>query len=517
MYKFISIIILSLFQFSPCFGQQYYWVTYTQKSTPLEAAPLFFSEKAIENRRNQHITWDDTDLPIDQDMSRWSEQQGEVIVHSRWLNASLVYSYENLIEKELPKKVKRISIYNPTLSSQPASVVETKENPTVALAKYQTNSLQGDSLFKHDFTGKGIRIAVFDVGFNGVENHIAFQHLYAKGKIIKAKDFIRNKEDKTTGGSHGTAVLSCIAGYFGEQRTGLATDAEFLLARTEYNNREPAAEETYWLAAAEWADTYGANIISSSLGYTYHRYFPSDMDGQTSLVARAATMASKKGILVVNAMGNDGDNGWHYISTPADADSVLSVGGIDPYTNSHISFSSYGPNNSGLLKPNVSAAGYAVCAKPNGGYNHMYGTSFATPLISGLAACVWQQHPEFTNMQLKAFLESKGHLTPYFDYAVGYGVPQVYSPKKGQKPQYQLAKNELRVSIQETAIKQGLYANVNKSNALYVSLNDAEGKLLYYYTYHLTDPTTSIYLPELPAKGKLKLSYKGNYENISLP
>ncbi|MFT6845620.1 MAG: serine protease AprX [Flavobacteriales bacterium] len=517
MYKFICILILSIIQFLPCSAQQYFWVAYTQKSTSLDKAPFFFSEKAIQNREKQHLVWDATDLPIDTDIVAWSEQQGEVLVHSRWLNASLIYSFKNLLEIALPKKVKHVTIYTPKLNSQTASTIETNQNPTTALAQYQTNSLQGDSLFNRGFTGQGIRIAVFDVGFNGVENHIAFQHLYAKGKMIKAKDFIRNKEGKTTGGSHGTSVLSCIAGYFGEQRTGLASDAEFLLARTEHNNREPAAEEAYWLAAAEWADTQGANIISSSLGYTYHRYLPSDMDGKTSLVARAATMASKKGILVVNAMGNDGDNGWHYISTPADADSVLSVGGIDPFTNSHISFSSYGPNNVGQLKPNVSAAGYAVCAKPNGGYAHMYGTSFATPLISGLAACVWQQHPEFTNMQLKAFLESKGHLAPYFDYAVGYGVPQVFYSKKGDKPHYRLDENELRVSRQETGIKPGFYANVNKSDALYVSVNDDSGKLTYYYTYHLTDPTTSIYLPELPTKGKLKLFYKGNYEIISLP
>jgi serine protease AprX len=499
-------------------AQQLYWVQYQAKTTSLAEAPIFFSDKAVSNRVQHNIPWDNTDLPIDTEAAQWSEQLGEVIVHSRWFNASLIYSNEVLSNLELPAFVRCIKSYRQQSTMELSVFAETDAKPTQLLAKYQTNSLQADTLKKLGLAGKNIRIAVFDVGFNGIEDHIAFQHIYARNGIIKTKDFIRNKEDKTKGGSHGTAVLSCIAGYFGNQRMGLATDAEFLLARTEHNNREPFAEEAYWLAAAEWADLNGANIISSSLGYTYHRYFPSDMDGRTSLVSRAATMASKKGILVVNAMGNDGDNGWHYVSTPADADSVLSIGGIDPFKNTHINFSSYGPNNNGTLKPNVSAAGYAVCAKPDGNYTHMYGTSFATPLISGLAACVWQQHPEFTNMELKAFLETKGHLAPYFDYAIGYGAPQVFALTKGVKPKYDLKQNELRVSLDpNTKQYDGLQSNLHCNNAVYVAISNAEGKLTHYFTYQLTDPVNSIYLPALPAGGALKLSFQGNYETIKIP
>lgn len=512
------LFVLAIVCFGEATAQNFYWISYTPKSTPLNEVETYFSPNAIQNRIKHNIAWENTDLPLDNDVLAWSEKQGEVVVHSRWLNATLLYTNKSLEALSSYPKVVKVTPYNNATSATVASVNNTNINPTVALAKYQTNSLQADTLQTLGLTGKNIRIAVFDVGFNGVEDHIAFQHLYARNKIIATKDFIRNKENRTKGGSHGTAVLSCIAGYFGDTRTGLATDAEFLLARTEHNVREPFAEEVYWLAAAEWADLNGANIISSSLGYTYHRYFPADMDGRTSLVARAATMASKKGILVVNAMGNDGDNGWHYISTPADADSVLSVGGIDPYNNTHINFSSYGPNNNGTLKPNVSAAGYAVCAKPDGNYTHMYGTSFATPLISGLAACVWQQHPEFTNMQLKAYLETKGHLAPYFDYAVGYGAPQVFYLKKGVKPKYDLKQNELRISLDPTTKQyQGLQSNLHRNNAVYVAINNAEGKLTHYYTYQLTDPVNSIYLPTLPAGGTIKLSFQGNYETIKIP
>lgn len=518
MKKCKILFVIIIISFNKVVAQNLFWVKYQPKTTPLNEVEQYFTAKAIQNRMKQNIAWDNTDLPIDKDVMEWVENQGEIIVHSRWFNASLIFTNKGINTLTKHPKVKTVKPYSNQSKPQLAWLQTNEKNPTKALAQYQTNSLQADTLLTLGYTGKNIRIAVFDVGFNGVEDHIAFQHLYARNKIIATKDFIRDKENKTKGGSHGTAVLSCIAGYFGETRTGLATDAEFLLARTEHNIREPFAEEAYWLAAAEWADINGANIISSSLGYTYHRYFPSDMDGKTSLVAKAATMASKKGMLVVNAMGNDGNNGWHYVNTPADADSVLSVGGIDPFRNTHIYFSSYGPNNNGLLKPNVSAAGYAVCAKPDGNYTHMFGTSFATPLISGLAACVWQMHPEFTNMELKAYLETKGHLAPYFDYAIGFGAPQVFDIKKGVKPKYDLKQRELRITLDpNTKIFEGYQTNLHNNNAVYIGIFDGFGTLTHYYTYTLTDPVNSIELPALPIGGIIKLSFQGNYDTIKLP
>ncbi len=192
----------------------------------------------------------------------------------------------------------------------------------------------------------------------------------------------------------------------GEMKMGLATEAEFLLARTEVNT-EPFSEEENWLAAAEWADKNGADIISSSLGYTLPRYFQYQMDGKSTLVARAATMAFEKGILVVNAMGNDGAGKWFVVGTPADAEEVLSVGGVDPFTNVHISFSSFGPTADGRMKPNVCAAGQALVASPKR-ITKAYGTSFATPLVTGFAACVLQLNPDFTVQELKTNIEQSG-------------------------------------------------------------------------------------------------------------
>ena len=218
-------------------------------------------------------------------------------------------------------------------------------------------------------------------------------------------------------------VFSCIAGKKGDQIIGMATGAEFLLARTEMSILEPFSEEENWLAAVEWADKNGADIINSSLAYTYHRYFTADMDGKKSLVARAANMAASKGMLVLNAAGNDGESAWKFLGTPADADSVLTVGGISPESDFHISFSSFGPTADKRLKPNVCAFG-AVIASGKKGLTTTYGTSFSSPLVAGFAACAWQTNRNLNNMELFKEIEKSADLYPYFDYAHGYGVPQ---------------------------------------------------------------------------------------------
>ncbi|PSR01089.1 MAG: hypothetical protein BRD50_09265, partial [Bacteroidetes bacterium SW_11_45_7] len=233
---------------------------------------------------------------------------------------------------------------------------------------------------------------------------------------------VQNDQDVFGGFKHGTMVLSCIAGRYGDTLMGMAPKAEFLLARTERLFGEGIGEEENWVAAMEWADRMGADIINNSLGYTYQRYFPEEMDGKTSLVARSANIAARKGMLVISAAGNEGTNKWKTIGSPADADSVLTVGGISPRRGYHASFSSYGPTADKRLKPNVSAYGHVMAANQRG-YTQTQGTSFSSPLVTGFAACLLEQNPDWTNTELKKKIEESASLHPYFDYAHGYGVP----------------------------------------------------------------------------------------------
>jgi hypothetical protein len=289
------------------------------------------------------------------------------------------------------------------------------------LAHQQLDTMGKNYLQARGLDGQGLRVAVFDAGFRGVNTSPVFEHLRTNNQIVKTYDFVKDEVNVYHASLHGAMVLSCIAGKAKDTLLGLATGAEFLLARTE-TFTEGISEEENWVAAMEWAAENGANIISNSLGYTYHRYFEHEMDGQTSLVAKVANIAAEKGILVISSAGNDGASRWEYISTPADADSVLTIGAIDPRKGYHISFSSFGPTADMRLKPNLTAFGQAVVS----GWFRMRkvsGTSFSCPLVTGLAACLWQGFPEWDNMELFRQLEKSGSLYPYYDYAHGYGVP----------------------------------------------------------------------------------------------
>jgi len=387
------------------------------------------------------------------------------------------------------------------------------------------------------YNGKGLRIAILDVGFDRADQVPAFDHIRSGKRLIATRDFTSRKysENVYYGNGHGTEVWSCIGGKIGDLQIGLATGAEFLLAKTEKNS-EKYSEELYWLAAAEWADKNGADIINSSLGYTSKRYFSWQMDGKTSFVTRAANIAARKGMLVVNAAGNEGTGKWHFIGAPADADSVLSVGGIDPATGYHTSFSSYGPTADKRMKPNVSAYGHVVAAAP-AGLTPAQGTSFASPLVAGFAACAWQSNRSLSNMQLFKEIEKSGSLYPYFDYAHGYGVPQAdYFLDAGPstpEPTFNVVENGDSISViilNKTfggvalhnpglgkSLSQPDPMPVSNPEYLYYNIMDAGGVLSSYYVVDVTQPNVLTVLKSDFQRGDvLNVHYAGYNISIKL-
>jgi subtilisin family serine protease len=429
--KQLLLLIISLLFLSPLFTEaQQHWMVYFKEKQHSNFNPYsYFDSKAIERRIRTGIPVDDpSDWPVNEKyIKEIAPFVNEVILTSRWFNAVAVDAdvvqigyVANLffvlgIEEILPSQseITEYGDYDTILDQDKSEILSG-----------QLNTLGANEWRKSGFDGKGIRIAIFDVGFVYADKVPAFDHIRSEKRLIATRDFSRrgNSEDVFYGNGHGTQVWSCIAGQIGDIQIGLATGAEFLLAKTERNS-EKYSEELHWLAAAEWADKNGADIINSSLGYTDKRYFNWQMDGRTSFISRAANIAARKGILVVTAAGNEGDNSWHYIGAPADADSALSVGGIDPATGYHTGFSSYGPTSDKRLKPNVVAFGHVVAAAGSG-LRVTQGTSFSSPLVAGFAACAWQSRKEMTSMQLFKEIEKSGDIFPYFDYAHGYGIPQ---------------------------------------------------------------------------------------------
>ncbi len=252
--------------------------------------------------------------------------------------------------------------------------------------------------------------------------------LWEQDKILGYRDFVDPDGDIFNSHPHGTYVLSVMGGYLPGRYSGAALGASFWLLRTEDASSEFRIEEYNWLAGAEFADSVGADIINSSLGYTRfdnpaQNYEYSDLDGQTTIVARAANKAFSRGILVVNSAGNYGAQSWRYIGSPADAHGSLAVGGTNN-EGQRVNFSSAGPSADGRVKPDIMAQAQGVAVlNLMGTTGNANGTSFSAPLIAGIAACLWQKFPEATNEQIRNAIVRSADRYMMPDSLYGYGIP----------------------------------------------------------------------------------------------
>jgi hypothetical protein len=297
----------------------------------------------------------------------------------------------------------------------------------------QIDMLKGVCLHNAGFQGQGMIIAILDAGFYHANVLKAFDSLRANSQIIATHDFVAENSSVYEDHFHGMCVLSCMGGNLPGQLVGTAPKAKFLLVRTEQDSSEYVIEEYNWAAGAEYADSAGADVINTSLGYTTfddakqsHTY--ADMNGHKTICARAANFAANKGLAVVCAAGNEGGSQWNYVGTPGDADSVLAVGAVDASGN-YANFSSHGPNSSGMVKPSVAAQGQgSVVADWNSNGTVLEnGTSFASPIMCGLVTCLWQAHPQVSNMELFKFIEQSADQYTGPDTLSGYGKPNFCS------------------------------------------------------------------------------------------
>jgi hypothetical protein len=289
----------------------------------------------------------------------------------------------------------------------------------------------------HDsgYVGTGVLVCILDDGFNDHDVHQALRNVaIAPGR---QRDFVSGDSTVTDpndpfGHVHGTWVMGCLAGYKPGIYVGAAYGAEFALARTEDDASETPQEMFRWGMGAEWADSIGADIISSSVGYfefddPADDYGYAQMNGHTTVVSRAAEIAASKGILVVNSVGNEGDHPWHYLVAPADVngDSVVAAGAVDAGGNP-ADFSSWGPSANGSVKPDLVALGVGARVPQVGdsaGYENLSGTSFAAPLVAGLAACIMQARPSWSPQDVIRALRSTASRADRPDDQLGFGIP----------------------------------------------------------------------------------------------
>ena len=438
-----------------------YVVRFTDKSgTPftLSNPIVYLSQRAIDRRTRYNIQLDSTDLPVNPSYITQVKNVANVTLLniSKWFNAVTIQTSDASAIATINNFafVKSTSgIAARTEHSQPPvenSKIEVDFVPVGANARtrnisgdyynYGTNSFNEIHLhngeFLHDvgLRGKGMQIAMLDNGFNDYTSSAlhAFDSANVNHQVLGGYDFVAHNSTITDDGTHGMACFSTIVANVPGQFVGMAPQANFWLYQTEDNSSEYPIEEFNWSCGAEAADSSGADVISTSLGYSTfdspvldHTY--ADMNGNTTTCAIAADLAAKKGMLVFAAVGNSGLDSWHYLGTPSDGDSVIAVGAV---TSTGIvgPFSSYGPSSDGQVKPDVASVGVgAIIQFSSGAIGGSNGTSFAAPKMAGLGTCLWQGFPEFNNMKIRSALWLAGDSVNSPNPRTGYGIPNMKS------------------------------------------------------------------------------------------
>lgn len=431
-----------------------YYIQLTDKNnTPysINNPSQFLTQRAIDRRTNQGIAINETDLPVDPSYISQIIAKGVTFLYPvKWFNGVV-------IETNDPAKLDTLAtlpfvVSNAPLNKSLPSKTFEKENISIASSQKTegTNSTYnyGNSLNQiqmlngvcmHDlgFNGTGMMIAVIDAGFANADTHPAFDSLRAHNQILGTKDFTFNAPldlyNSSTSG-HGTNVLGTMGGNWPGQLVGTAPKASYWLIRSEYAPTENLVEEYNWAAAAAYADSVGADIINSSLGYSTfdnssENHTPSELDGNTSIASRAARMCARKGMIACISAGNSGGTSWPTIGFPADADSILTVGAVDSNGN-YANFSSIGPSADGRVKPDVMAQGVStIVANSSGSTGPSSGTSFSSPVTAGMVACLWQSNPGKKNMEIINAVRESATLYNNPNNQYGYGIPDYCAAK----------------------------------------------------------------------------------------
>ncbi len=445
MKKKILLINLIFLQFYGFSQTEDAWIFLNAKSDVANALsnPLTILTQDAIDRKNLHgVTIDYRDVPVDETyITTLKAATGiTVMAKSKWFNAVHVRGTETDINNLIPESfVDHIEFADQSLngfrSFQVRNKFEIEDAQTVFVygdTQNQVEMINADDLHLADYTGTGMVIAVLDAGFPNVNTMGAFQRLRDAGNLLDGYDFVNRTFDvyANTSSSHGTKVLSDMAGYIENQFVGTAPDASYYLFITENAPNENPVEESYWVEAAERADSLGVDVINTSLGYTTYdnpnySYTNADMDGETAFITRGANIAFEKGMLLVTSAGNSGNDPWLIVGAPADAAGVLSVGAVDS-AGEYAYFSSLGSAIQPTLKPDVVARGsgsYVVDSSNNIVQNN--GTSFSSPIMAGGVACLWQAVPATTNAEIMQFIRESGHQYDTPDYFYGYGIPNL--------------------------------------------------------------------------------------------
>ena len=400
----------------------------------IEKPEEFLSQRAIQRRIRQNISVTESDLPVNPHYTDSLKSLGlRIINKSKWFNSVLIETGDTILLDSICKItfIDSITLVKPSAQKKSLRNKFTSEL-CVDLVKQtaynnQLTMLNGHILHEYGFKGEGMQIAVIDAGFTDADILPAFDSLWINNQILGQRDFVDSDNWVLDAHTHGMVILSILGGNIPNELTGSAPKANYWLLRSEDTGSEYRVEEENWVSAAEFADSAGVDIINTSLGYstfddTLQNYTYKEMDGRTTRISKGAVMAASKGILVVVSAGNEGNKLWKYITSPADADSILAIGAVDEY-GELASFSSVGPSYDGRIKPDIAAQGLGTVAQGLGGLIGCNGTSCSAPVISGLAACLWQANNQLSNIEIIEMIKQSSSQYQNPDTLIGYGLP----------------------------------------------------------------------------------------------
>ena len=451
MKKILTFIIFILYVW-PLMAQSpaKYWVEFTDKKNSaysVSQPEKFLSPRAIENRARYNIAINEQDLPVNQhyiDMVKALDDSLIVFTKSKWLNGITVYSQKDSMKEKIQNLScvkfceRTIAMENPeepfsgrytyTPAGSPVIPVTTPfEELQYGKGEEQIRLNNVHWLHRLGYKGEGMVMMIMDGGFHNVDSIRHFDILRKNNRLLGARNFVQPAQSPFRKESHGTMVLSCIASDIPGELVGSAPNVMVYVAKTEDGRSENVIEEDNWVAGIEWADSLGCGVLNSSLGYTrfddtLQRRNYRSLNGITSRASRAATIAAGKGMIVCNSAGNEGRGGWRYIGSPADARDILAVGAVDK-KGKKANFSSFGPTADGRIKPDACAVGFLTdVASPGGRTVRANGTSFASPLLSGMVACLWQAFPNIDNMEVMDAIRKSGNQASHPDDSLGYGI-----------------------------------------------------------------------------------------------
>jgi len=531
----LSLILFTVIGFSQVYPDKYV-VHFTDKNNSpysIENPEEFLSQRALDRRARYNIPVDVHDIPVNpQYISAVANIGVQVLNSSKWLNSVTIYTTNpahiqaimalpfvlnvraNVVRPNQANTQQFDDILAPwqippfTLVMSSGNLKNTDNTSSInyGAGLNQIEMINGIALHDAGFTGGGMLMGILDGGFADADVNPAFDSIRNNGQIIVAKDVVDGDMNPYHSSGHGTSVLSTIAANIPGTLVGTAPHAQFMLFRTEDVATEYLIEEYNWASAAEFADSAGADVLNTSLGYTEfddpaqnHTY--ADMDGNTTAITRAADIAASRGMIPVNSAGNSGGSSWNYIGAPADGDSVFSIGAVNP-DGTLAYFSSRGPTSDGRLKPNVSAQGVSTAlAGPGGSVSYGNGTSFSSPIIAGMTTCLWQAHPELNNFEIMQIIQQSGNysLNPNNDY--GFGIPDYALAN--------LISGNLDVNVgQDTEIVTvfpnpfsdfiNILVNSSDTQIIVAELTDITGKLVYRRSNFHQNPGLNLYEVPLP-------------------